>query len=575
MMLFIYYLLVIPTVFADKFSHCESIGRCYQECGFTSTESECDTLPPIPSNEDLNGEILIYRTSHSNEKFNQYKLQWNKHSNKTNNTITLTIDSNKKYQQIVGFGAAFTDAVVFNLNKMQNIASSEYNNINIIYDILYSYFSWNDTNKNNFGGLGYLYGRIPIASCDFSPYSYTYLPVKNDFDLTHFSLTQQDFGNKSNPNLKFGRFDIIHTAQQIINNTNNNHKLHLFATPWTAPPWLKVDTDTDKDPNGYIQGHLNPNKTYWKTYSDYFIKYIDAYKQLGNIEIEAVTPQNEPHAPSSWESMVWNDEQLMTFISEYLGPKLRNYNSNIQLWIHDGQKVEVPEDVLPYFMLNSVSKYINGIGMHWYMLAPPTPGCPNDLCTGSFNQINEMYDFIENYNKEKNENIFLINTEACTGFNIIESPPVRGVSLGDWNRGMQYAEDIIGDIQNGLSGWIDWNFILDINGGPNHVNNTCDAPIIVDFNKQKYYKQPMYYHMAHITRFMLRYSYRIHIINDKINENLWFTAVIDEKELDKTIIVLLNTNSNTYIDIEIYDNRKGFVNIRIPPHSIQTVLYQN
>merc|ERR1712079_163355 len=100
----------------------------------------------------------------------------------------------------------------------------------------------------------------------------------------------------------------------------------------------------------------------------------------------------------------------------------------------------------------------------------------------------------------KNDNVFMMNTESCTGFNVTESPPKRGVFLGDWYRGMQYGEDIIGDIQHGLSGYIEWNFILDQNGGPNHAQNQCDAPIVVDFEKEKYYNQPMYYFMAHITR---------------------------------------------------------------------------
>eukprot|EP00487_Bulimina_marginata_P004588 TRINITY_DN21233_c0_g1_i1.p1 TRINITY_DN21233_c0_g1~~TRINITY_DN21233_c0_g1_i1.p1 ORF type:complete len:121 (-),score=1.09 TRINITY_DN21233_c0_g1_i1:10-372(-) len=98
-------------------------------------------------------------------------------------------------------------------------------------------------------------------------------------------------------------------------------------------------------------------------------------------------------------------------------------------------------------------KYISAIGMHWYVLPPPTPGCP--VCTGTFHQVHEMYDFVAAYNVENNADLFMIGTEACSGFSLIESPPVRGVMLGDWWRGMQYAEDILGDIQNGVSGWTD------------------------------------------------------------------------------------------------------------------------
>ena len=280
-MAFCFLLTFCGFVIADRFNKCEERGSCYQECSFEATGSQCDTLPAIPSNEELNGKAVMYRTSHSNEKFEQYLMEWNKTSNKRDDTITLSIDNSIKFQKIVGFGAAFTDAVVFNLNKMQNIASSEFENNHIVEDVLYSYFSWNDSKDANQGGLGYLYGRLPIASCDFSPYSYTYSAVKNDFDLKHFSLTQQDLGNQSNPLLKVGRIDIVQIAQELINDTNPNQELHLFATPWTAPPWLKVDVNTNLDATGYIQGRLNPNRTFWRTYAQYFVKYIDAYKQFG------------------------------------------------------------------------------------------------------------------------------------------------------------------------------------------------------------------------------------------------------------------------------------------------------
>ena len=56
--------------------------------------------------------------------------------------------------------------------------------------------------------------------------------------------------------------------------------------------------------------------------------------------------------------------------------------------------------------------------------------------------------------------------------------------MGDWNRGQQYAEDIIGDLNAGMVGWTDWNMVLNMEGGPNHANNSCDAPIVIDAEKQ-------------------------------------------------------------------------------------------
>jgi hypothetical protein len=36
----------------------------------------------------------------------------------------------------------------------------------------------------------------------------------------------------------------------------------------------------------------------------------------------------------------------------------------------------------------------------------------------------------------------------------------------------------MGDLNNWAEGWTDWNLVLNPQGGPNHLNNFCDAPII-------------------------------------------------------------------------------------------------
>lgn len=47
-------------------------------------------------------------------------------------------------------------------------------------------------------GIEYSLGRIPMASCDFSTHSYSYDDVKNDFELTYFSLAMEDTKYKVN-----------------------------------------------------------------------------------------------------------------------------------------------------------------------------------------------------------------------------------------------------------------------------------------------------------------------------------------------------------------------------------------
>merc|ERR1711990_72377 len=54
----------------------------------------------------------------------------------------------------------------------------------------------------------------------------------------------------------------------------------------------------------------------------------------------------------------------------------------------------------------------------------------------------------------------------------------------------------------GANGWIDWNLLLDKNGGPNHVGNVCDAAIVADCDSQVLELHPQYYFIAHFSQFI-------------------------------------------------------------------------
>lgn len=51
-----------------------------------------------------------------------------------------------------------------------------------------------------------------------------------------------------------------------------------------------------------------------------------------------------------------------------------------------------------------------------------------------------------------------------------------------------------------MSGWVDWNVVLDRQGGPNHVGNFCGAPIMIDKTTQEVYYTPIYDVLAQFSR---------------------------------------------------------------------------
>ena len=119
----------------------------------------------------------------------------------------------------------------------------------------------------------------------------------------------------------------------------------------------------------------------------------------------------------------------------------------------------------------------------------------------------------------------------------------------------RYARDMIGTLNNWVDGWVDWNMVLDRQGGPNWANNWCLAPVIVDPEADEIYYTPLYFTMSHFSRFIRPDGYRIgHSHND---EELLVTAaenpdgsisvvVLNQTEEPKQIQLTLNGSIATF-----------------------------
>lgn len=66
------------------------------------------------------------------------------------------------------------------------------------------------------------------------------------------------------------------------------------------------------------------------------------------------------------------------------------------------------------------------------------------------------------------------------------------------------------DMNNWVTGWMDWNMAVDLQGGPTFISNFCDSPILVNASAQEFLKQPMYYAIGHFSKFVPRGSRRIY-----------------------------------------------------------------
>lgn len=236
----------------------------------------------------------------------------------------VTLNTGVTYQTIDGFGWTLTEASAKLLMGLG--AASRTAVLNELY--------------NTETGLGVSIVRVAIGACDLSEYSYTY-SASEDAALTNFSV--------AGPDLTY----VIPVLQEI---RQINPDVKILATPWTAPVWMKENTNGN---NGYKGGNLKT--ACYSVYAQYFVKYLDIMQSCG-LPVWALSIQNEPLNGGNNPSMTWTKETERTFIDNHLGPAMKSAGYDNVLIIgydHNCDNTEFPLYV-------ARSKYVCGSAFHLY-----------------------------------------------------------------------------------------------------------------------------------------------------------------------------------------------------------------
>ncbi|KAK7586269.1 hypothetical protein V9T40_004145 [Parthenolecanium corni] len=467
----------------------------------------CDTLSNIRA--PLAGNYVIYTSSRDGLRFQRSVGSFQ--SKATSEGVKYKIYSKRTFQEIYGFGGAFTDSAGINILSLSEPAQNL---------LLQSYFSKD--------GLEYVLGRVPIGGTDFSTRGYTYQDNSTDASLKSFSLTQEDLNYK---------IPIIKRAQSYAQKS-----LKLIASCWSPPKWMKT--------NHELTGFGVLKDEYYKAYANYHVKFLDAYKENA-IDVWCITTGNEPMngllIMNKLNAVGWTPTSQRRWIGQHLGPNMRSSHPNVCILTGDDQRYTLPWWLKTVMEDKEAAKYINGTAVHWYwdFIIPPV-------------QLRKTH--------EDFPNLFIINSEASYG----DKPwDWYKVALGAWKRAEEYAHDIIQDLNNWLVGWVDWNLALNEEGGPTYIKNFVDSPIIVNEAKDEFYKQPMFYAIGHFSKFLTPGSVRIE--NSVSPANVLETVSVKRPDQSIAIVVL---NKKSY-DVKLsLANGKDLAVINIPKYSVNSILYK-
>eukprot|EP00466_Bigelowiella_natans_P001384 jgi/Bigna1/58041/fgenesh1_pm.49_\ len=379
--------------------------------------------------------------------------------------ILCASNPTNKRQEVLGFGGALTQAAAIQYQRLNSSAQKR---------VLDMYFSEQ--------GLRYSLARVPMGSCDFSPVTYNFVN-STDLNITNFDRNLTMDG-------ELGMLDFLTDANKAVSSQPAAPSLKVFGSPWSPPSWMK---NGDHPMVGSKLPCLKDDANVHRAWALYFAEWISAYEKRTGADIWGVTAQNEPGFwnNNGWEACSYTAEQQRDFIRDHLGPVLEERfgkgDSKKAIMHYDFNKGGVESWAKTVLGDEVAAGYLWGTAVHWY---------DGD----HFDQLASIYD---DFGKSHH----MLATEGCTcGYDFEQYPT-------EWDRAWRYAHDLIGDLNNGVEGWVDWNVLVDIDpemdgrGGPNHAGNLCFAHVQVDNSTEpELVVRQSYYTFGQATRFLPRSS---------------------------------------------------------------------
>ena len=410
---------------------------------------------------------------------------------------TVMVNTGRMFQQIEGFGGAFTESSAVNWLALGTERRQQ---------VLEAYF---DPAR----GHGYSLCRVHMGSCDFALGNYAHAEVDDDMALASFTIERD----------RQALLPFIRAAQQVA-----GAPIKLLASPWSPPAWMK----TSGRMNG--GGTLRPECR--RAWARCYARFIEAYAAEG-VPIWGVSVQNEPMATQRWDSCLYTAEEERDFVRDYLGPELEAAGlGQVKIVIWDHNRDLMVERANAVYSDPAAARYVWGTGFHWYG-------------EDHFDHVQQVHDAWPDKQ--------LLFTEGCQE---------GGPHHGSWELGERYARSMINDLNRWTVGWIDWNLVLDQQGGPNHVGNFCSAPIHTDAASDTFSLQSSYYYLGHFARFVRPGARRVLCASSRQDTEATAFRNVD----GSAALVMMNRTGQSQRLAVRMDDARGVA--ELPPRSIATCL---
>jgi glucosylceramidase len=358
-------------------------------------------------------------------------------------------------------------------------------------------------------GANFTFGRIPIGASDYAMSWYTFAETAGDYAMEKFSIARD----------RKMMIPYIKAALQV------KPDLHLWASPWIVPPWMK-------DGGGNMKGDAQTQEAY----ALYLAKFVEEYGKEG-LKIEAIHPQNEP----GYAQVKWTQALFITFFKTYLGPKFSERNTPAEIWC--GTMSHPNDGVIATTLANDADamKYVKGFGLQWNLkgivttLSPKGSVWQTEHKCGNYHFATDYWEK-SRYDANKAQNDHAYGEESWQ-------------LIRDW-------------ITAGVNGYSAWNMVLDT-VGKNLGGWPQNALLVVDRSSKKLIVTPAYYVFRHFSQYIAPGAIRIK--STGTNDSVAF------KNPDGNIVVQLYNKGDSSKKMIIAVGRVLYQN-EIPAHGWATLI---
>jgi len=297
----------------------------YSALGLAASAAACGWPAAAVASDAGKGEIQFWVTN-GKQRFAQGESIFWKTGRAPSEVIRLA--PKQKFQQILGFGAAFTDASCYMFNQLSPEAREK-----LFHELF-------DPSEMGFGVC-----RTCIGSSDYSTKLYSFDEGEPDPDLARFSIDHD----------REYILPVLREARKA------NPDLFLFSSPWSPPGWMKSS-------HSMLGGNMR--RQYMASYANYFVKFLHGYDAAG-VPVDAVTVQNEVDTDQDGRmpACIWPQEYEVDFIRNNLGPAFQKNGIQTKIWMLD-HNYNLWGRVLSELEAPGLREYCNAVAWHGYVGKP-------------------------------------------------------------------------------------------------------------------------------------------------------------------------------------------------------------